>query len=306
MTERKIVGVDVGGTNIRVGLVDQNGTLTNEKIFEARLIEGDNTSIKLLEYLESYINGLSDDVDAVSIGFPSTLDKNRTTVVSTPNLCGFDNIAVKSIYEKRLSLPVILEKDACMLLAYDTFINQVPDSGILVGIYIGTGIGNIIMINGIPIVGKDGTAGELGHIPVPNHTDLCSCGLVGCMEQYAAGKGLERICAEHFPDTFIKEVFTKHADSFEIKQFIRTVATAVVTEINILNPDYIVLGGGVLAMTDFPMNELLACIHEMTRRPLPADMLNIIISTSDNPFNGVIGAGLYATKAMSNEGAYLL
>ena len=306
MDDKRIVGVDVGGTNIRIGLVDKNGALTNERMFEARVIEGDDTSVKLLGYIETYISNLSDDVCAVSIGFPSTLDKSRTTVVSTPNLRGFDNIAVKSLYEARLSLPVILEKDACMLLAYDTFVNKVPDVGILVGIYIGTGIGNSIMINGVPVVGRDGTAGELGHIPVPNRTDLCSCGLIGCMENYAAGKGLERICAEHFPGTFIKEIFTKHAESFKIKQFIRSVATAVVTEINILNPDYIVLGGGVLAMADFPMDELLVCIRDMTRKPLPAGTLNIIVSTSDNPYNGVIGAGLYAAKAMNIGGNALL
>ena len=304
MSGRKIVGVDVGGTNVRIGLVDENGTLTDEKIFESRLIDGDDTSIKLLEYLESYIENLSQAAEAVSIGFPSTLDKNRTTVVSTPNLRGLDNIEVKHLYENRLSLPVILEKDACMLLSYDTFVNKVSDNGILIGIYVGTGLGNIIMINGTPIVGKDGTAGELGHIPVANHNDLCGCGLRGCMEQYAGGKGLECIRAEHFPDTPIAQVFTKHADSVEIQQYIKYVASAVVTEINILNPDCIVLGGGVLSMADFPMDKLLARIGEMTRKPLPADTLKIIISASDNPFNGVIGAGLYAIKAMSKEGAY--
>ncbi len=302
MSEKRIVGVDVGGTNIRVGVVNEHRQLLEERMFDARLIEGEAASQNLLEYLSEYIQGLLFSVDAISIGFPSTLDRERTTVISTPNLAGFENVAIKAMYEKALGIPVILDKDACMLLCYDLHMNHTQNRGVVVGIYFGTGIGNSIMVDGRPVVGLDGAAGELGHIPVFGKEDPCSCGLQGCLELYAAGKGLERICSESFPETPLSEVFLRHGNALELESFVRNIAMAVVTEINILNPDCIVLGGGVLAMKGFPKEELRAHINAMTRKPIPADTLHVVFSTMDHPFGGVIGAGLRAMVELNGGG----
>jgi len=294
-----IVGVDVGGTNIRLGTVDSSGGLYREELQSSRQQNGGNVAEYLLRHLQSYISS-SQDVKAVSIGFPSTIDKDRQRLINTPNLPGLNNIPIKDLYEKALGLPVFIGKDATMLLYHDLYRLQIKDRGIIVGVYIGTGIGNSIIINGKELVGNDGVACELGHIPVIGRHDICSCGLTGCLELYAGGKALERISKEAFPTTPINEVFQRHGDAEPILQFISDIADGVIIEINILNPSYIVLGGGVLQMEGFPREKLKRTILERTRRPVPGDALNIVFSDNSGPYNGVIGAALYASRQLES------
>jgi len=301
MTADLIVGVDIGGTNVRIGVVDSEARLTNEKIFSSREIQGNNAVNDLLAYLNAYISSLKSPVRALSIGFPSTIDKERHALINTPNLEGFNNVGIKLMYEKALGIPVFINKDATALLYYDMYKLGIGQCGIIVGIYIGTGIGNSIIIDGNEFAGNDGVACELGHIPVAGRDDLCGCGLKGCIELYAGGKGLERIRANEFPDTPVELLFLNHSDEPRIREYVSEVANAVVTEINIINPRYVVLGGGVLQMQAFPKELLKNMIIEKTRRPIPGDMINIVFSEDINPYNGVIGAALYAIDKIKKD-----
>ena len=293
-----VVGVDVGGTNIRMGAVDRGANLTREQIFSSRQLLGDEAVKGLLRSLQSYISELQTPVRAVSIGFPSTMNMDRTALINTPNLKGLDHLPIQAIYQAALGIPLFINKDATMLLHYDLHKLGLRQEGIVAGIYIGTGIGNSILIDGKEWTGRDGVACELGHIPVPGRNDECSCGLKGCLELYAGGKGLEQIRAAHFPDTPIGEVFTQHGDTPQMQAFVCAVADAVVIESHILNPGCVVLGGGVLQMAAFPKERLLAAILEKTRKPMPRDTLKVLFSDHKNPYNGVVGSALYAMKKL--------
>lgn len=301
MNTAVIIGVDIGGTKMRIGMVDTLANLSDEKIYDSRGLQGEEAVEALLGYIQQYIDSIERPVRAVSIGFPSTIDKDRTTVINTPNLIGFNAVPIRQLYEKELGIPVFLNNDASMLLHYDMHNLKIDPTGIIVGIYIGTGIGNSVIIDGKELTGRDGVACELGHVPVPGRNDLCSCGLRGCLEMYAGGKGLERFCAADFPETPIKEVFLRHGNTPQIQQFIDEVADAVVIEINIFNPNFIVLGGGVLQMEAFPKELLLQRIMEKTRKPVPGDTMKIAYSDSVNPYNGVVGSALYAMKKLDKE-----
>jgi allose kinase len=274
--------------------------LENAEIIPTTQIAGKDASDRLLEVIEQYKNKLPVEIDAVCMGFPSTINRDRTVVLSTPNIEGFDNLSIIDRFEAALQVPVLIEKDTCMLMHYDLNRHDISD-GILVGYYIGTGLGNIILIDGKTIVGKDGVAGELGHIPILDRHDKCGCGLEGCSELYVAGLGLERLQRKRFPNTPIADVFTVHGQTEDIRYFIESMAKIIVTEINILNPHYIILGGGVIGMADFPYDLLLSYIYQFTRKPLPGDRLNIIRSDFSNPYNGVIGAALYARKKLEER-----
>jgi allose kinase len=117
------------------------------------------------------------------------------------------------------------------------------------------------------------------------------------METIASGRYLGVLMEERFPGEPISEVFTRHKDSNVIREYIEGLSVPVATEINLFDPDYVVLGGGVLQMQDFPMDLLLKMIETHTRKPLPYDNLKIIIS-SQNQESGVIGAGMYAYGQM--------
>jgi allose kinase len=227
------------------------------------------------------------------LGFPSTLDKERATVINTPNVAGFNHVPIKAIYEEALGIPVFINKDATLLLYYDLHFFKLNLKGIIAGIYIGTGIGNSILIDGKELTGNDGVACELGHFPVSGREDECSCGLRGCIELYAGGKGLERIHSSLFAQSPIEEVFTRHADTPQIQGYIGEIANTVVTEINILNPKCVILGGGVLHMNNFPQEYLIQQIRAKTRKPIPGDSVKLYFSNKKDPYNGVIGAALY-------------
>ena len=296
--EEVIVGVDVGGTNVRMGAVDRNTVLRYDQIFNSRKLSRVDAVDNLLELTKSYLRDLSQPVRALSLGFPSTLNKDRSALINTPNLKGFSNVPIRAIFEDALGIPIFINKDATMLLYYDLYKLQLAQNALVVGIYIGTGIGNSIIIDGTELIGSNGVACELGHIPVPGRRDLCGCGLRGCMELYAGGKALERICETDFPGTDIKKVFVEYGHTPQVQQFVSEIADTVVVEVDILNPDCVVLGGGVLQMEAFPKEILKREILEKTRKPIPSSTLRIEFSDGTNPFNGVIGAALYAMKQL--------
>lgn len=307
MNNNGVLGLDIGGTNIRAGLVDRQFRLHGfEMDSSAQLFEGGTGEIDALasfvyEYSIRHLSGRLPA--AVSIGFPSTLNKDRTVLLSTPNLPGFDDLHVVENLGAKLGIPVYINRDVNLLMINDMHVHDLDDADIVIGCYIGTGLGNAISIRGEILSGKNGVAGELGHVPIFGGTRTCGCGNIGCMETIASGRYLEELARKHFPGEAISEVFTNHSDSAVIKDYIEGLSVPVAMEVNLFDPDCVILGGGVLQMKDFPINSLLEAIGRHTRKPLPYNNLKIIIS-SQNQESGVIGAGMYAYSEMQKGNRY--
>ena len=182
-----VIGIDIGGTNIRIGH-DDNGELkdfvkisTKDNLKQGKIVECLADIIK--KYINEYCN--NDDVQQIAIGIPATLSADRKEILQVPNIKGMNNIRLGEELEKVLGIKVALERDVHMLYFWDKYEQKIADDGIGIGIYIGTGVGNAIFINGKPLAGKDGAAGELGHIPMIGGKEQCGCGNPGCSECYA-------------------------------------------------------------------------------------------------------------------------
>lgn len=291
-----IIGIDIGGTSFRVGLVDDRGEVADFRKVPVKQVFASSKPVEdLCAYLKEYIRGQS--VDAVAIGFPATLDAKRQTVLQAPNIPFMEHLPVVEVLSRELGIPVYIERDVTFGLMYDCHKYQIPREGIACGFYFGTGIGNAIAINGKPLIGRNGTAGELGHIPVDGSEEVCGCGNIGCMEPLAGGRYLAQLCREKYTDTHISEIFVKHGEEPELKRFIDRMAIAVATEVNILDPDVILIGGGVANMPGFPREFLNQRIWERTRKPLPAENLTILY-TEDEPEKSVVGAAIYARSKL--------
>ena len=141
------------------------------------------------------------------------------------------------------------------------------------------------------------SAGELGHIPVDGSTLICGCGNIGCMENLAGGKYLRSLTETVYPDTPIGELFTRHSSEPPLIRYVDRMAQAVATEINILDPDYVLIGGGVLAMKDFPRRTLEEMLLKRVRKPYPAENLQLLFP-EDRPEKGVVGAAYFAMDLM--------
>ena len=292
-----VLGIDIGGTNFRLGIVREDGSLVKfEKLPTASVFRSGDVLGDLAGFLKSASEGFP--FDAVTIGFPATLNRERTQVVQAPNIPFMEKLAVTDALQRALGVPVLAERDVTFALCYDVEKYKLPTDGLICGIYYGTGIGNAILINGRPLTGRHGAAGELGHIPVPGSTIPCGCGNAGCMEAIAGGKALARIQRERYPETPIGEMFVRHGEERALIDFIDGMACAAATEINILDPDHVLLGGGVMNMRDFPRALFDEKLREHTRKPLPWQELKPVY-TGDEPDKSVVGGAIYARRQLT-------
>ena len=294
-----VLSADIGGTNFRLGAVKEDGSMIKfEKVPTSSVFTSDN----ILSDLEHMLRGFSEGIsfDAVAIGFPATLNRERTRVVQAPNIPFMENVPVCEHLQKAFGVPTLAERDVTFAVCHDAEKYHLPREGLICGIYFGTGIGNAILIDGKPLTGRHGAAGELGHIPVPGCTISCGCGNFGCLEAVAGGKALARMQKEQYPETPIGDIFSLHRQDQAIVDFVDGMAVAVTTEINILDPDQILLGGGVLNMKDFPRALLDEKICEHTRKPLPWQDLHVIY-TEDEADKSVIGGAVYVCRKLSGR-----
>ena len=293
--EKYILGIDIGGTNFRIGIVTDKYEVEDFKIKPSAVLQNGDFVKNLAQEIKEYLKKYENKIEAVGIGFPSCVSKDKKFVYSTPNMKNLDNINITDKLSEEINIPVYINKDVNLLILNDIEKNKIEKDKVTLGFYIGTGFGNAVYINGKTLEGKNGVAGELGHIPVLGSQDICSCGNTGCIEVYASGKNLQKILKEKFVNGNIEEIFTKYNDNEIIKQYIETLALPIATEINIFDPDYIIIGGGVPMMKDFPIEFLNKSIYKYTRKPYPAENLNIIYSKHDQK-SGVLGAAYYIRK----------
>lgn len=158
------IGLDIGGTNLRIGRVDRDYSARDIEISSSREIFSNEDSVSRIsaiisDYISTYLGNRQPAF--VSIGLPAVLNKDRSIIFSATNFPGLKGNFLEKI-RKSLAIPVILEHDAYFLLAYDMLEHGVQQTSTCVGIYFGTGLGTAIFLNGIPYTGKNGTAAELG------------------------------------------------------------------------------------------------------------------------------------------------
>ena len=301
-----IIGIDIGGTHLRIGAVDTAGQVSSFEKRESREVCGEGGSAqRLVALIRDYLarNNLSDSTRALAVGFPSTVSRDKRTVYSSPNLPlggegGLDGQDVVGLLQTALDMPVFLDKDTIFLLQYDLVRLNLRDSGCTIGIYYGTGIGNAIFLDGRFLTGKHGVAGELGHIPYHGSRNLCGCGSRGCAETHAGGYVLRNIWKERFADEPFAEIFLRHAEDSRIKQFIEAMAIPFATELNLFDPDQVIIGGGVVEMQGYPMDLLKGYVHEFVRKPYPGEDF-ALLRASNAPETGVVGGAYYAMERLA-------
>ncbi len=308
-----VIGIDIGGTNFRIGAVGTDGTVARVNVASSSFIGRAKDPLEAIaaavkEYCAD--TGLS-NVLCVSVGLPATVDKQRKMVYSVPNITGpdgrhvLDNLNIVDGMGQYLDIPVVLNRDVNNLLCYDMFLFDLYGKDIVVGCYIGTGFGGAIHIFGQFLLGKHGVASEIGHIPYYKGQDICACGKKACTECYASGRALKQLQEKYYPQTFIGNIFTEHGGEEPLLEFVEACALPIATEANIFDPDCIIIGGGVVDMPGFPREYLLEQVKANTRQPLPSSDLSLVFSRQSRDM-GVIGAAIYAItqRGMETDGSF--
>ncbi len=198
-----LIGIDVGGTNLRLGVVEfeANNSSDHPKLIEEMRFLADFSNLckshqqmpeqawkQILSTISTSINTVRDkypEVSAVGIGFPGFIDPNTQKILQSPNLPGLSDVDLTADLSRLIQLPVITENDA-LAAAYGEYATRSMLTKNLIYLGLGTGVGGGLVMSGQPVQGQHGVAMEVGHIIVEPNGRLCGCGNHGCMEQYAS------------------------------------------------------------------------------------------------------------------------
>ena len=296
---RYILGVDLGGTNIVVGAMPEDGS--RELAIRSEPTHAERGSEAVVDRIVSMIAQVISDVIAshdaqthdflgVGIGAPGPLDRERGVVVVAPNL-GWRDFPLRDAISDRIRLPATLDNDANCATLGEWWRGAAQGGRNVVGITIGTGIGGGIVIGGQLYHGSSDVAGEIGHTTIDSTGRYCRCGNYGCLEAYASGpaialrarEALERdeVSALHkmvkgdldllTAATVYEAAHRGDALALEVvRDTARFLGTGIANLLNTVNPDVVVITGGVTRAGDRLFEPLRAEVKRRAFRPAVA------------------------------------
>jgi glucokinase len=314
------LGVDLGGTKILTGVFKNS----LECIATSKLSTKSQRGVEeVIERIARCVQDAVDEADlsmknvaGVGIGAPGAVDFASGSVIFAPNMEGWKNISLKKELEKALGVPVFVENDCNIssLGVHSAELKGKPKH--MVGIFVGTGIGGGLILNGELFSGINHTAGEVGHMVLEINGPKCGCGNKGCFEALASRTAIFQRIKEGVKDgqkTLLVDMLgddLKDLRSGDIRKAIRRgdkfvdkvveeaseyIGIATANLINIFNPEVVVLGGGVIeALQD----EMMGVIVETAKDyAMPGTMRGVEIIASKLGDNaGITGGAVLARK----------
>ena len=270
------VGVDVGGTKIAAGLVDERGHVLARDRTESPATD----PAEIVHTIGTLVQSLagSHEVEAVGVCAAGFIDKQRAVVVFAPNLAWRDE-PLKERLQEELHLPVVVENDANAAAWGEFTFGAGEDVEDLLMLTIGTGVGGGVVIDGELVRGGFGMGGEVGHIQMVPGGVECGCGNLGCLESYGSGSALVRMTREHAVETpdaastvvemaggdiekisgpLVTEA-ARAGDAFAIARLAELgdwIGQGVATLAAVLDPNVVVIGGGVSEAGDLLLDPI--------------------------------------------------
>lgn len=315
-----LVGVDLGGTKILTGIFTPQLKCIGRVKMSTKASRGTDS---VIERIARCIRDAIDECDlkleqvrGIGIGAPGAVDHDAGKVIFAPNLPGWSDIALKKALEKELDRPVFLENDGnvCTLGVYHAELDAKPRH--VVGVFIGTGIGAGIIIDGKLYSGFNHSAGEVGHMVLEVGGPKCGCGNRGCFEALAGRQSLFKKIQSLVKDgqkTVLTEMLGSNLEdmrSGDLRKAIRRgdklvekvveeaaeyIGIGIANLINILGPEYVVLGGGVIdALEDEMMAIIVETAHDCALQGTSKNIEIIASKLGDDA--GITGAAVLARR----------
>lgn len=313
------VGVDLGGTKILAGIFNQQLKCSGRAKVSTKAQRGPDA---VIDRIARCVRDAVDECDlelkkikGVGVGAPGPVDPESGKVIVAPNLA-WEDVPLKKDLEKQLDLPVFVENDCniCTLGVFETELQSKPQS--MVGIFIGTGIGAGLILNGKPYSGFNRTAGEIGHMIIEVAGPKCNCGNRGCFEALASRQAIFRKIQSAVKDgqkTILTDMLgdeltdmrsgdlrkaLRRGDKFVeriIEEAAEYIGIGVANVINLLNPEVVVLGGGII---DALEDDMMAIIVETAKDYVlsgTAKGIDIIASKLGDDA-GIVGGAVFARR----------
>lgn len=312
----KRIGIDVGGTNVKIALVDDNGKIiySNSVPTYAKMgYEYTVNNIKqAIKDLMKETNTTPSDIEGIGFDFPGQVDCKTGVVKLAPNIPGWVNVPIAQMIEDEFHIPTRIDNDVRCAALGELKFGAGKGCENFICITVGTGIGSGIVINGKVVRGATNAAGELGHIKLQmNGGPICGCGDTGCLEAFASGPAIVAMAQEYIKggkSTKFREMaaveggeitpymVAKAAEEgdpvakriFEIiGEYIGIGLTSV---INLLNPERVIIGGGVAESGELLLGPIRKTIKE--RAMVVAGNAVEIVPAQLGNSAGVIGASM--------------
>lgn len=263
------LGIDLGGTNIAAGVVDEKHQLTlktNRKTPTS--CSGEEVCLQLAEAAEETLQkaGLTlNDIPYIGVGCPGTVNR-ETGVIEFSNNLHFSNLPMQQLLQDKLGKKVVLENDANAAAFGEYKAGALRNANIAVAITLGTGIGSGIIIDGKILAGSNFAGGEMGHTVIQADGRLCTCGRRGCWEAYASATGLIRTTQEQMQKDRSSVMWSMTGGNMKkvdgrtafkamragdaagkaaVDEYIHYLACGIANCINIFQPEILCVGGGV-------------------------------------------------------------
>jgi glucokinase len=258
---RAWIGVDIGGTNIKIAAVSDDGRVLARGLVETPAGEGPARAFGRIHDAARYLAGRL-SIGGVGIGCAGLIDVRRGILHESPNLPAWRNAPLARIARSHFRLPIVVENDATSAAFGESFVRGERGRD-LVFITLGTGVGGGIVAGGRVVRGVSGFAGEIGHLTVDPDGPRCRCGSRGCLEAYAGAYGIVRAAREAAVARGWKRAHRLSGRGVTARDVLEAarrgdavgraaareagehLGIAVASMLNVLNPSAVVIGGGV-------------------------------------------------------------
>ena len=308
------IGIDVGGTGIQIGIVDRQNSIIREASIQTRTdLPFEEQLRQMADCVVSTVRnaGLSEtDIESIGVGIPGIASAATGEIIKCTNM-GWSHVPFREVFNRFLNKPVFIDNDANVAALAESVAGVSAGTSSSVFITIGTGIGSGIIINGRIWSGAHHIGGELGHVIFDLDGVPCSCGNHGCLERYCSATALIRMAREavaDHPESMILRSVNMDPSKIEAKtvfdaaiaedsvalgvyhHYIDCLAQAIGSVVNLIDPEVIVLGGGVSKAGSFLLDPLAREYGKyvlFNDQPLPPVKLAVLGSEA-----GIIGAAM--------------
>jgi glucokinase len=306
MAKKFIIGIDLGGTNLKVALLDLNCKIKDKEVLSTRsFLEKDDLILGIAHSVTRFIkyNNLSKaEILGVGLGLPGPVDTKSGVVHFFPNIPGWREVPLREILKKKLGLPVFLDNDAKLMALAEYKLGAAKGFNNILCMTLGTGIGGGLIINGKLYRGFNNAAGEVGHLPINEKGLTCNCGAEGCLEAYVGNKRISFEAKKKFKRVISLEELSGLAErrnKIAIEIWRKTGAHlgfALAGVVNLLNLDAIVIGGGVAKAGNALFNSITKTLKEQAMS-VQAKRARILKAKLGNEA-GLIGAAIMVKEGL--------
>ena len=311
----KRIGIDVGGTNVKIALVDDKGKIIYSNSVPTYAQMGYEYTVnnikQAIKDLMRETNTKTTDIQGIGFDFPGQVDYKTGVVKLAPNIPGWVNVPIAKMIEDEFHIPTRIDNDVRCAALGELKFGAGKGCENFVCITVGTGIGSGLVINGQLVRGAANAAGEIGHIKLQMHNGpICGCGDTGCLEAFASGPSIVAMAQEYLKGGKSTKFREMAGGDGEITPYIVAKAAeagdpvakrifeiiggyigiGLVSVINLLNPEKVIIGGGVAEAGDLLLEPIRKTIKERAM-VIAGNSVEIVPAQLGNSA-GVIGASM--------------